>query len=97
MKLDAEIINLYSFPFFASDNSIVLASPPVGSLGRQKPRSGPSKISPNNMASKSQNYGFATTGRMHRRHSSSDDRLAPGKEEVSRLLIRIVEVSQNNG
>lgn len=84
------ILHLSLFLFFATDNSIVLASPPVGSLGRQKPRSGPSKISPNSMASKSHNSGYATTGRMHRRHSSSDDRLAPAKEEVCS------QTSQNN-
>ncbi|XKL64446.1 hypothetical protein PGB90_004532 [Kerria lacca] len=58
-----------------ADNSIILCSPPVGSLGRRKQRAGPSPTPPNNMNLKNQSTGFATTGRMHRRHSSSDDRL----------------------
>ena len=62
-----------------------LCSPPVGSLGRRKQRAGPSPTPPNNVA-KGYDSGSATVGRVHRRHSSSDDRLDQDKEEVFLII-----------
>lgn len=74
---------MFCFIDHSSGGTLKLCSPPVGSLGRRKQRAGPSPTPPNNVKA----YDCATTGRMHRRHSSSDDRLAQGgKEEVSARL-----------
>ncbi|XP_065199794.1 GRB2-associated-binding protein 1-like [Planococcus citri] len=64
-----------------SSGTLKLCSPPIGSLSRRKQRAGPSPTPPSN-SSKSYDSGSATTGRMHRRHSSSDDRLDQDREEV---------------
>ncbi|XP_065214666.1 GRB2-associated-binding protein 1-like [Planococcus citri] len=64
-----------------SSGALKLCSPPVGSLGRRKQRAGPSPTPPNNSC-KSYDSGSATIGRVHRRHSSSDDRLDQDRDEV---------------
>lgn len=61
----------------------------MGSLDKRKQRGAPSQATANNVAAVAKT-GFATTSRMHRRHSSSDDRLAPSKEDVRLKMIRLL-------
>lgn len=82
---------MFNFAENSPGNTLKLCSPPIGSLGRRKQRTGPSPTPPNSIP-KSQDNGFVTTGRMHRRHSSSDDRLACGKEEVSKSFCNLVQL-----
>lgn len=69
--------------------TLKLSSPPAGSLGRRKQRTGPHPStptiynSPNKVVcSPYDNFTFNTNSRVHKKHSTSDDKLTPAKDEV---------------